>query len=109
MFHLSLVANDLQMPPMKSSPMSLGTGIKPEPGDSAFSMCIASGPFTPDADLNYKPWQTLFESLKTTKPTVLLLVNFLTPCLLHLPALMPHPLEIDRTLHRYPSPEYQKR
>lgn len=99
-------ANDLQMPPMRPSPISFGTGIKPEPGDSAFSMCIASGPFTSDADLNYKPWQTLYETLKTTKPAVLLLVNSFS---FRLPSLMPHPLEIDWTLHRYSSPEYQKR
>src|ERR1700692_2911424 len=65
------------MPPMKPSPMSLGAGIKPEPGDSAFSMCMASGPFTADTDLNYKPWHTLLESLETTKPAVLLLVSYL--------------------------------
>lgn len=60
---------------MKISPNSLGTGVKPESGDTSFSMCIASGPFTPDADLKYTAWQTLIESLKTSKPTVLLLVR----------------------------------
>lgn len=44
-------------------------------GDTSFSMCIASGPFTPDADLSYKPWHALLDTIKTTKPAVLLLVS----------------------------------
>ena len=46
------------------------------PGNVAasFDMCIACGPFTPDADLNYKPWGSLINKLKASKPAVVLLV-----------------------------------
>ncbi|OBZ68666.1 DNA polymerase alpha subunit B [Grifola frondosa] len=49
--------------------------IKLESGDSSFSMCIACGPFTPDADLKYKPWNNLIVQLKAKKPTVILLLG----------------------------------
>lgn len=35
---------------------------------------VACGPFTPDADLGYKPWRALLQGIKSTKPDVLLLV-----------------------------------
>jgi DNA polymerase alpha subunit B len=41
---------------------------------ASFDMCIACGPFTPDANLDYKPWNTLISNLKTSKPAVVLLV-----------------------------------
>jgi DNA polymerase alpha subunit B len=40
-------------------------------------MCIVSGPYTADADLSYKPWRALLNVIKTTKPTVILLVTIL--------------------------------
>lgn len=84
---------------MKPSPASLDTGIKPEPSDSAFSMCIASGPFTFDTDLSYKPWHILLESLKTTKPAVLLLVSC-TPVRMAA-ASDAYPEQIGRTFYRH--------
>lgn len=44
---------------------------------ASFDMCIACGPFTPDANLDYKPWRTLVSNLKASKPTVVLLVCML--------------------------------
>jgi len=38
-------------------------------------MTIACGPFTPDSDLQFKPWSTLLKSLMTLKPGVVLLVG----------------------------------
>jgi hypothetical protein len=64
-----------QMPRMKSQFESLGRNIKPEAADSSFSMCIASGPYTPDADLHYKPWHRFLDIIKSQKPTVVLLVR----------------------------------
>lgn len=48
--------------------------MKSEPRDTAFSMCIVSGPFTPEGDLNYDPLKTLFDFLILQKPDVVLLV-----------------------------------
>jgi DNA polymerase alpha subunit B len=101
---LSLMAT--QMPPMQLSPTFSGTETKSETTDSSFSMCIASGPFTPDTDLSYKPWQMLLESLKTTRPAVLLLVN--CHSITHPPSdvLLK---QIDWTFYRRDAPKHQKR
>lgn len=91
---------------MKVSPASLGNGVKLEPSEASFSMCIASGPFTPDSDVDYKPWRTLLESLKTSKPAVLMLV-----CT-QLTYLHTHPFShhtLDRTVCGYLPPPYQER
>ncbi|KAG1717564.1 DNA polymerase alpha/epsilon subunit B-domain-containing protein [Suillus lakei] len=42
---------------------------------ASFDMCIACGPFTPDANLDYKPWRTLINNLKASKPAVVLLLG----------------------------------
>lgn len=67
----------VQLPQLAYSSSSLSTGVKPEPRDTAFSMFIASGPYTPDTDLKYAPFKTLFQSLVVKKPDVVLLVIIL--------------------------------
>ncbi|KAF9236510.1 DNA polymerase alpha/epsilon subunit B-domain-containing protein [Melanogaster broomeanus] len=59
----------LALPPNKTP--------SPPPNDAsaAFSMCIACGPFTVDSDLEYKPWANLLDTLKATKPAVVLLIG----------------------------------
>lgn len=49
--------------------------VKLEAGLGSFTMCIACGPFTTDADLNYKPWIDLVKKLKVERPAVLLLAS----------------------------------
>jgi DNA polymerase alpha subunit B len=64
------------MPPLKSP--SLGqTKLKIDPGvsDEPFSVYIACGPYTFDADLSYTPWHAFLKTIKTKKPTVVLLVG----------------------------------
>lgn len=59
----------LAIPPMPASP------APPSNVAASFDMCIACGPFTPDANLDYKPWRTLVSNLKASKPTVVLLLG----------------------------------
>ncbi|KAG0696384.1 DNA polymerase alpha subunit B [Suillus ampliporus] len=59
----------LAMPPMPASP------APPSNVAASFDVCIACGPFTPDADLDYKPWRTLISNLKASKPAVVLLLG----------------------------------
>ncbi|KAF9651371.1 DNA polymerase alpha, subunit B [Thelephora ganbajun] len=48
-----------------------------EDSESSFNMLIASGPFTPDADLQYRPWQNFVQVISKESPdTVLLLGPF---------------------------------
>ncbi|KAF8630838.1 hypothetical protein AX17_005197 [Amanita inopinata Kibby_2008] len=70
----------LALPPLRPSPTpepSTSSSIPPTSGmtDSPFSMCIACGPYTLDADLQYKPGGLLFTHLKSSKPNVVLLVG----------------------------------
>ncbi|KAK0201753.1 DNA polymerase alpha subunit B [Desarmillaria ectypa] len=48
-----------------------------DPGysQSPFSMCIASGPYTSDSDLSFKPWRAFLPILKSKKPAVVLLIG----------------------------------
>ncbi|KAI0349482.1 DNA polymerase alpha, subunit B [Trametes cingulata] len=62
----------LSLPPL--DPPSEGL-VKSETGDTSFSMYVACGPFTPDADLAYRPLQTLISMLKTAKPAIVLLIG----------------------------------
>ncbi|KIK88801.1 hypothetical protein PAXRUDRAFT_688122 [Paxillus rubicundulus Ve08.2h10] len=64
-----LVEEILTLPPIKTP--------SPPPSDAnaSFSMCIACGPFTVDSDLEYKPWENLLDTLRASKPAVLLLVG----------------------------------
>ncbi|KAI0050363.1 DNA polymerase alpha, subunit B [Auriscalpium vulgare] len=59
----------LALPPLQSSLVS-----SPDHG-GAFSMMIASGPYTPDAELSYTALQPLLRSLTTQKPAVVLLLG----------------------------------
>lgn len=49
--------------------------MKSETAETHFSMFIACGPFTPEADLAYRPLQNLVSKLKEAKPAVVLLVR----------------------------------
>ncbi|EIN12830.1 DNA polymerase alpha subunit B [Punctularia strigosozonata HHB-11173 SS5] len=65
------VSEILANPPL---PSSRKVSVKTEAGaNDGFSMAVASGPFTSDADLKYKPWRTLLDALKLSKPAVVLL------------------------------------
>ncbi|RXW23407.1 hypothetical protein EST38_g2463 [Candolleomyces aberdarensis] len=44
-------------------------------GEKDSSVCIASGPFTPESDLLFKPWRAFLDSLNAKKPNVLILVG----------------------------------
>ena len=46
-----------------------------EDDECSFSMLIASGPFTQDTDLQYRPWQTLRQVVSKESPDVVLLVS----------------------------------
>jgi len=46
-----------------------------EDGESSFSMLIASGSFTPDADLRYGPWENLAQVISKESPDTVLLVG----------------------------------
>ncbi|KAI0372220.1 DNA polymerase alpha, subunit B [Pilatotrama ljubarskyi] len=67
-----LATEILTLPPLDSPSEGL---VKSENGDTSFSMYVACGPFTPDADLAYHPLQTLIAKLKTAKPAVVLLIG----------------------------------
>ncbi|KAG8214743.1 DNA polymerase alpha subunit B [Butyriboletus roseoflavus] len=64
-----LVEELLSLPPIKmpSSP--------PSDANATFSMCIACGPFSLDSDLEYKPWASLLDKVKESKPAVVLLIG----------------------------------
>ncbi|THH31178.1 hypothetical protein EUX98_g3002 [Antrodiella citrinella] len=42
---------------------------------TAFSVCIACGPFTTDSDLKFRPWQALIAKLKDETPDIVVLVG----------------------------------
>ncbi|KAF9046503.1 DNA polymerase alpha/epsilon subunit B-domain-containing protein [Panaeolus papilionaceus] len=68
----------LAIPPLKSSPQAQGVmnpKMDPLSGKMPASMMVISGPFTVDADLGYRPWRTLLQQIKITKPDVLLLIG----------------------------------
>ncbi|KAJ7505014.1 DNA polymerase alpha subunit B, partial [Mycena galericulata] len=66
------VSEILILPPLLPTP-----SVKPDPGgdDPAFSVFIASGPFTPDQDLGFKPWRALLKKIKEAKPAVVILLG----------------------------------
>ncbi|KAJ7695995.1 DNA polymerase alpha/epsilon subunit B-domain-containing protein [Mycena rosella] len=65
------VSEIFTLPPLLSSAPS----AKPDAGDAPFSVFIASGPYTPDADLGFRPWRTLITKINETKPAVVLLLG----------------------------------
>ena len=46
-----------------------------EDDESSFSMLIASGPYSQDADLQYRPWQNLVKAISKESPDTALLVS----------------------------------
>ncbi|KAJ6620810.1 DNA polymerase alpha/epsilon subunit B-domain-containing protein [Mycena sp. CBHHK59/15] len=66
------VSEVLIPPPLKPS-----VAVKPDAriDDSAFSMFIASGPYTPESDLGFKPWRALLQKINAAKPTIVLLLG----------------------------------
>ncbi|KAH7885091.1 DNA polymerase alpha, subunit B [Phlebopus sp. FC_14] len=64
-----LVDEILELPPINAP--------SPPPSDpnATFSMCIACGPFTADADLEYKSWTKFLDVLRSTRPAVVLLLG----------------------------------
>ncbi|KAI0057842.1 DNA polymerase alpha subunit B [Artomyces pyxidatus] len=67
------VGEILSLPPL--TPSSAENPTKQEPRDSSFSMVVASGPYTADADLRYTPWSSLQQQLLSQKPAVVLLIG----------------------------------
>ncbi|RDX53350.1 DNA polymerase alpha, subunit B [Lentinus brumalis] len=66
-----LASEILSLPPLESP----SAGLVKSEGESQFSMFVASGPFTGDSDLHYRPLQSLVAKLKSAKPAVALLVG----------------------------------
>ncbi|KAF8558385.1 DNA polymerase alpha subunit B [Imleria badia] len=64
-----LVEELLSLPPIKTPPSPASDA------NAAFSMCIACGPFSLDSDLDYKPWASLLDKVKASKPAVILLIG----------------------------------
>ncbi|KAI8986107.1 DNA polymerase alpha, subunit B [Trametes punicea] len=62
----------LSLPPLDTTSE---VQVKSGTGDSQFSMYIACGPFTPEADLAYRPFQSLLSKLVSAKPAVVLLIG----------------------------------
>jgi len=72
-FLVNEVLSSPRLPPSTSN--SNDQGLKQEPRETSFSMAIACGPFTQDSDLQYKPWSSLFKSLLSLRPGVVLLIG----------------------------------
>ncbi|KAF8500906.1 DNA polymerase alpha subunit B [Russula emetica] len=68
------VSEVMTLPPLLPSTLQ-GEGLKQDPRDASFSMTIACGPFTHDSDLTFKPWSSLLKSLRSQKPSVVLLIG----------------------------------
>lgn len=68
----SMLIMNVQLPPIQVSP------TKPDLGtaDSSFSATICCGPYTPDSDLKFVPWQSLLKGLKKSRPAVVILASF---------------------------------
>ncbi|KAK6997525.1 DNA polymerase alpha subunit B [Favolaschia claudopus] len=59
------------LPPLMPSEPS----AKADTEDSSFSVFIASGPYTPDLDLGFRPWRSLLTKIQQAKPAVVLLLG----------------------------------
>ncbi|KAF6757583.1 alpha DNA polymerase [Ephemerocybe angulata] len=78
-FHASAI---LAIPPLKPSPTAQGVRdpkADPSIGEKDSTVCILSGPYTPDSDLLFKPWRaflkTAIEAPEAKKPHVLILIG----------------------------------
>ncbi|KAJ7164630.1 DNA polymerase alpha/epsilon subunit B-domain-containing protein [Mycena crocata] len=67
------VSEILTLPPLLPSEPSVKSDV--DDRNSAFSMFIASGPYTPDQDLGFKPWRALIKKINEAKPAVVLLLG----------------------------------
>ncbi|KAF9013340.1 DNA polymerase alpha/epsilon subunit B-domain-containing protein [Cyathus striatus] len=68
----------LALPPLKASPAASGIEdpkLDPSTASLPFSVCVACGPYTPDANLSYKPWRYFLQNIKTSKPEVVILLG----------------------------------
>ncbi|KAJ7729641.1 DNA polymerase alpha/epsilon subunit B-domain-containing protein [Mycena maculata] len=64
------VSEILTLPPLLPTP-----NAKADPDDPAFSVFIASGPYTTDQDLGFKPWRALIKKITEAKPAVVILLG----------------------------------
>ncbi|EPT05190.1 hypothetical protein FOMPIDRAFT_1057497 [Fomitopsis schrenkii] len=64
-----LVSEILSLPSLHPTPAIKAEGAEP------FSVCIACGPFSSDADLKFEPWHKLVAKLKVDRPAVVVLVG----------------------------------
>ncbi|KAF9269284.1 DNA polymerase alpha, subunit B [Marasmius fiardii PR-910] len=64
----------LALPPI--SPAKSDSGAE----DSSFSMAVCCGPYTPDSDLKFTPWQSLLRKLKKSRPLVIVLTGPFLDC-----------------------------
>ncbi|KAJ3559477.1 hypothetical protein NM688_g320 [Phlebia brevispora] len=64
-----VVTEILSLPNPSSSPLPPGNT------DRAFTMCAAAGPYTADADLQFKPWEAFLKKARSLKPSVVLLIG----------------------------------
>ncbi|KAJ7712429.1 DNA polymerase alpha/epsilon subunit B-domain-containing protein [Mycena metata] len=62
--------SEVLMPPVLPSAPSVKSD-----GTGAFSMFIASGPYTPDTDLGFRPWRSMITKIQEAKPAVVLLLG----------------------------------
>ncbi|KAF8158218.1 DNA polymerase alpha/epsilon subunit B-domain-containing protein [Crassisporium funariophilum] len=73
-----LATEILAIPPLKPSPAAQGIinpKLDPSTSHTSANMLVACGPYTMDTDLSYKPWRALLQTIKASKPDVLLLVG----------------------------------
>ncbi|KZT73834.1 DNA polymerase alpha, subunit B [Daedalea quercina L-15889] len=63
------VAEILSLPPLHPTPTIKAEDTEP------FNVCVACGPFTPDADMQFQPWRKLLTKLKADRPAVVILVG----------------------------------
>ncbi|EKM49604.1 uncharacterized protein PHACADRAFT_166969 [Phanerochaete carnosa HHB-10118-sp] len=60
--------------PSLPAPTALGS-------NGSFSVSVACGPFTADADLSYEPWKLLLAKWKTEKPEIIIIVGPFIDCM----------------------------
>ncbi|KAG7443006.1 DNA polymerase alpha, subunit B [Guyanagaster necrorhizus] len=70
----SFLASEVLAPPPLRTRSSRAFS-DPNFSDSSFLMYIASGPYTSDLDLGFKPWRAFLPILKSKKPTVVVLIG----------------------------------
>ncbi|KAH9936258.1 DNA polymerase alpha/epsilon subunit B-domain-containing protein [Fomitopsis serialis] len=66
-----LATEILSLPPLHPT----SSGIVKAESTEPFAVCVACGPFTSDADMQYTQWQKLLAKLKSDRPAVVILVG----------------------------------